>query len=225
MLVRQVSRWGIAATLLVVAGAAKGPALAQEATTEDAMRIQMKRDADRRAAEEAEKKAEEEKKKAEEAERKKLEEEGDDYAVRNSWEVGGAFSFLWQKDEYTVEMSPSVGYFFYDRFEVSAIFNMSWESTEDEDTNQRVLDRSLAFILEPSYHLKIVKQLYVLFAVGTGVGYDWDNVDFELIPRVGLNIVFTHHGVLTPSVRVPIIFDEDGTTVQVGTTLGYTVAF
>jgi hypothetical protein len=102
---------------------------------------------------------------------------------------------------------------------------MSFENAEVEDSDVRETSQRYAFIIEPSYHLKLVKQLYLLFGLGTGVGYDGDNVDFELIPRFGFNIVFTEHGVLTPAVRVPILIDSDGTTVQVGTTLNYSVAF
>lgn len=155
----------------------------------------------------------------------KAEEEEEEYGSAHSWEVGGAFSFLWQSDKYTVDMSPSFGYFFYERFELSAIFTMSFENEEIEGTSSRETSQSYAFVLEPSYHIKIIKQLFIPIGLGTGVGYDGDNVDFELIPRTGLNIVFTTHGVLTPAVRVPILIDEDGTTVQVGATLGYTVAF
>lgn len=159
------------------------------------------------------------------AKKAETEEAEEEYGTAHSWELGGAFSFLWQSDEYTIEMSPSFGYFFYERFELSAIFTMSFENEEIEGTSSRESSQSYAFILEPSYHIKIIKQLFIPIGLGTGVGYDGDNVDFELIPRTGLNIVFTSHGVLTPAVRVPILFDEDGTTVQVGATLGYTVAF
>lgn len=217
MTARQVARWGLAALLVATTFALEEAALAGPAdeAAQEAAKSEPEREA---AAERAEERADEE-------ERKKKEEEEDDYGVTNSWEVGGSFSFLWQSDRYTIEMSPQVGYFFYDGFEVSAIFTMGFINEEIEGTSSRESSQSYAFILEPSYHIKVVKQLYIPIGLGTGVGYDGDNVDFEIIPRTGLDIVFTHHGVLHPSVRVPILIDSDDVTVQVGTTITYTVAF
>ena len=55
------------------------------------------------------------------------------------------------------------------------------------------------------------------------MGYDGDNYDFEVIPRVGLKIGVGRSGELTVATRVPIITDSDGTLVGVGFEAGYSV--
>ena len=47
----------------------------------------------------------------------------------------------------------------------------------------------------------------------------------KMIPRVGLEIELIQHGILHPSIRMPIIIDSEGTTVGVGGAIAYTVAF
>ena len=65
-------------------------------------------------------------------------------------------------------------------------------------------------MLEPSYHLPLREELFLLSGVGLGVGHDGDNFDFEIIPRMGLNVGVGLVGVLTPALRVPIIKPSSG---------------
>ncbi len=76
---------------------------------------------------------------------------------------------------------------------------------------------------------------YLLGGLGVGVGYDGTTTGFELIPRLGLNIVITEHGVLTPAVRAPIVMgveDDEETgernfdaSAELVVDVGYTTYF
>ena len=64
--------------------------------------------------------------------------------------------------------------------------------------------------MEPSYHLPLddEESLFAFGGLGVGVGYDGDNPDFELIPRVGLNIEVGSRALLNPAIGMPILFGE-----------------
>lgn len=152
-------------------------------------------------------------------------EEGEqEYADAEVLELGGRIGLLWTEDLFRFEASPTVGYFVTDAVEISAFFVAAYVNEEDDDGDRETTE-SYAFIVEPSYHVELREALYLFGGFGVGVGHDGDNFDFEMIPRVGLNIGLTRTGVLTPAVRVPILIDADGTTAGIGFDAAYTVAF
>lgn len=152
------------------------------------------------------------------------EEEDEEYTDSGVFELGGRVGLEWTEDEFTITASPTIGYFVVDFVELSLIFTFDYRSIEDE-AGERTSTKSGALIFEPSYHLPLQEGLYLFGGVGVGAGYDGDNVDFELIPRVGLNIGVGRSGVLSPAARVPILVDSDGTTAGFGFEAGYTVAW
>jgi hypothetical protein len=149
--------------------------------------------------------------------------EDSEYGEARSWEIGGSLAARFSEDERNLIASPSVGYFIADRVEISAIVALSWTEVENESPEPNTTTRSTSLILEPSYHHPIDDNLQVLFGLGFGVGYDGDNPDLELIPRLGLNILTSRSNIITPALRVPIEFgkshgdeeDEFGTAVGV----------
>ncbi|HLV64537.1 MAG TPA: hypothetical protein VKY73_01940 [Polyangiaceae bacterium] len=162
---------------------------------------------------------------AEAAAQEATEEEDDDYAEAGVLELGGRLGVNWSEDTFGIEGSPSIGYFVVEFVELSAIARISYVNQRDADTGEREKTQAYALVLEPSYHVPLREGLFVFGGLGVGVGHDGDDFDFEMIPRVGLNISVTLHGILSPSVSVPIVMDADGTVVGLATEVGYTVAF
>lgn len=150
-------------------------------------------------------------------------EEDEEYAEQNVIEVGGTAAFLWTEDAVTLDLSPTVGYFIVEYVELSAFLRVAYERREDPETGERASTKHGALILEPSYHIPLREALFLFGGLGLGVGYDGDNYDFEVIPRVGLRIGVGRSGELTVATRVPIITDSDGTLVGVGFEAGYSV--
>lgn len=144
------------------------------------------------------------------------------YGTRGTTELGGSAALGWTEETFNLDVSPTVGYFIVDRVELSALLRISYQSQED-DSGDRTSLKGGAFVLEPSYHLPLQDELFLLGGLGLGVGHDGDNFDFEIIPRVGINVGVGLVGVLTPALRVPIIIDADGTLVGMGFEVGYSV--
>jgi hypothetical protein len=129
------------------------------------------------------------------------------YATKGTFEFGGSVATSWTPSLFELDIKPQVGWFVADRFELSAILSFGYEN--EVDGGERVSTQSGAFIVEPSYHFPIGEEsLFAFGGLGAGVGYDGDNPDFELIPRVGLNIEVGSRGVLSPAVGLPILFGE-----------------
>lgn len=130
-------------------------------------------------------------------------EDDDSYAHRGAIEASGGLSTAWTRDLFTITLGPRIGYFLADRFELSALLDLSYAQARGE---RFTLAGTLA--AEPSYHvpLSAKEQIFLFTGLGVGAGFDGRKGAFELIPRAGANLVFGRAGVLTPSVRVPILF-------------------
>jgi hypothetical protein len=147
------------------------------------------------------------------------------YGRKGTVELGGSIGIDWTNNAFSAEVSPTIGYFLADLVELSALLRFSYQSQEDDDGGGRTSIKKGAFVIEPSYHVILQEELFLETGLGVGVGYDGDNADFELIPRVGLNIGVGLVGLLTPAISVPILFDADGTTAGLGFQVGYAVTW
>ena len=145
-----------------------------------------------------------------------VDEDADDnhYTDEGNFEIGGSIGFDWTSDLFRLSVGPSLGYFVADRFELSLIARIEYQNAELAD-GSREDAKSGSIVFEPSYHLPIASESVLgLFGLGIGAGYDGENPDFELIPRLGLNIEVGRAGVLTPALRVPILFGEGKCDVE-----------
>lgn len=145
----------------------------------------------------------------------------EDYVEQGTLEIGGAIGGSITDDTKTFAASPSVGYFIADRVELSAIVTFEYTRVEDEDTGRSQSTKAGLFVLEPSYHHPIASNVLVAGGLGLGAGYDGDNVDFEIIPSIGLDILTSRSNAITPTIRVPIVIGEEsgpsgGTETSVG---------
>jgi hypothetical protein len=146
------------------------------------------------------------------------------YGQKGAVELGGSVGLNWTNDAFGLDVSPTVGYFIMDRVELSALLRVSYEDQEDDD-GERESVKSGALIFEPSYHLPVREEVFVLAGLGMGIGHDDEDFDLEIIPRVGLNIGLDLVGVVTPSLKMPILIDNDGTSAGLGLEVGYSVVW
>jgi hypothetical protein len=154
-----------------------------------------------------------------------------EYGLQGQLEFGGSLNIAWTPDLFTVGATPQIGWFVIDRLELSARFMIGFQNAKDDDGRTKTTAGSVLF--EPSYHLPIADALFLLGGVGVGVGYADDKPQFEVAPRVGLNIQVGRSGVLTPAVLVPILIgknhgaDNDETGVLAGVTfeIGFSTVF
>lgn len=144
----------------------------------------------------------------------------DEFSSRGTLEVGGSVGAIITENTSTLTASPTVGYFVADRIEVSGIFQIAYTRVEDafgNDDSQTVG----SLIVEPSYHYPIGPDVLVAGGVGLGGGYDGDDINFQVIPSLGLDVLTSRRTVITPTLRMPIVVAdagelEDGVDTDIG---------
>jgi hypothetical protein len=140
--------------------------------------------------------------------------EGNKYSLQNSVELGGAAGLSWSSSQFSFTLSPNVGWFVIDRFELSAIFGLTY--TNLSTAAGRVGHTVTSLLIEPSYHIPFGKQILGFAGLGLGTGYDGTQWVFNFVPRAGLNILLGQNAVFTPAVLLPIgIGGSSSATFQV----------
>jgi hypothetical protein len=114
-------------------------------------------------------------------------------------ELGGSAGFRLGSDFSQVNVSPSVGWFIADNFQVSGIIDLGYISAEDADGSTADATVFTA-IVEPSYHLPFTRSIFGFLGLGVGGSYVSDlGGGFVTAPRVGANFLVGRSGLLTPS--------------------------
>jgi hypothetical protein len=134
--------------------------------------------------------------------------ETEDFVEQGTLEVGGAIGAIITEDTSTFTASPIVGYFVADRIQVAGIFQIAYTRIEDElgeDDSNTVG----SLIVEPSYHYPVGDEVAVAGGIGLGGGYDGEDINFQVIPSVGLDIMTSRETVVTPTLRIPIVIGDD----------------
>jgi hypothetical protein len=144
----------------------------------------------------------------------------EDYVQKGTLQIGGSVGAAITEDTSLFTASPTVGYFVADNIEISGIFQLVYTRTEDDfggdDSNT-----TGRLIVEPSYHYPVGNEVAINGNVGIGGGYDGDDINFLVIPGVGLDILTSHETVFTPTLRMPIVIgDEPGPDGGVDTNVG-----
>jgi hypothetical protein len=155
------------------------------------------------------------------------------YGQQGVLEAGGSMGLTIASNLRDVNVSPSLGYFLGDNFEVSGILGMSNVKAGNESSTV------WSALAEPSFHFQLDRQLYGFIGVGVGGAYiDGLGTALAVAPRVGMNFVVGTSGVLSPSLSYEYTMHDtmtakaaDGTTdvtlLAVSSTLraniGYTV--
>jgi hypothetical protein len=155
------------------------------------------------------------------AEDKKAPGEGS-YGRKGTLELGGSVDFNWDQNLFTLGLTPTVGYFVAERIEVTALFSLEYENLSVAGSRTGRTVGSL--LIEPSYHIPVETEARGIWAFGgIGLGGEWDggSVNFDVAPRVGLNIGLGKSAVFTPAISVPITFGNEtlvGLKIEAGIT-------
>lgn len=145
----------------------------------------------------------------------------EEYASKGTLDAGGSVGVSITDSAATVSATPTVGYFIADRIQIAAQLTLAYERVEDAETDTTSSSTSIAATLEPSYHLPLSDDLLLAGGLGLGGGYDGEHPDFEVVPRVGLDVVTDRANVITPSIRLPILIGRShGDDGEVGTDVG-----
>lgn len=145
-----------------------------------------------------------------------------EYATAGTFEFGGALSVRWTDRILALTASPSFGYFLRDRFQLSALLDVTYTRLSDDGVTTS--SKTASFVVEPSYHSPSRDDVWLLGGLGFGVNYDGEHVRFELIPRVGVNLEVGRSSLVTPSFAVPILIGS-GTTAGVAFQVAITTFF
>lgn len=130
------------------------------------------------------------------------------YARGGVLEFGGSLSFMNGNRFTDLSVSPQVGFFLTNNFELSVLATVSYNrnpvalTAEKGGGNVMNHSTSVVALVEPSIHLPIADHLFVFGGLGVGVAYHkhaQEEVGFALAPRVGFDIMVGRSGVLTPA--------------------------
>jgi len=142
-------------------------------------------------------------------------------------ELGGSANFIGANDFTQVSLNPSIGWFFMDNVQISAILGFSHLSAEGVDAT------FVNALIEPSLHIPFSDTVFGM--LGGGVGLSWvegPGLGFAVAPRIGMNILIGRSGILTPQFFMQYATHEAivtpaGSLLAVSATygagLGYTV--
>lgn len=109
-------------------------------------------------------------------------------------ELGGSAGFMSASNFNSVSINPSIGWFFADNVQISAILGFSYQSAEGQDATM------FSLLLEPSYHLPFSRSMFGFLGFGIGGAHVNDaGFGFAIAPRIGANFLVGRSGILTPS--------------------------
>jgi hypothetical protein len=149
------------------------------------------------------------------------------YSRAGVMELGGSLNFSAVGDAKTFSARPSIGYFFFNNWELSGILAWNQISNNGASTN------FYSVLAEPSFHVPFNKTVFGFLGAGFGVSGGKD-VDFgvALAPRAGMNFLVGRSGLFTPEISVQYstssaVATPQGTVIAVNTSFnvgaGYTV--
>lgn len=119
------------------------------------------------------------------------------YAEAGVLELGGSISFVTANEFNQVSLSPTVGWFFTNNFQISGILALHRVSQGANDTLYWTL------LAEPSYHYPFTKTVFGFVGLGLGIAHSDAAGDGAAIqPRLGANFLVGRSGILTPSIFV-----------------------
>lgn len=154
-------------------------------------------------------------------------------------ELGGAIGFTAGEQFSQFRATPSIGWFFADNLQLSALLGLRYNSQtiEINGADDDISSVSLSLVFEPSYHLPFSDTTFGFLGLGVGLGYlspDQGDTETGLLisPRLGMNFLVGRSGILTPYLHVDytsagVYATPGGDAVAVdiayGGNIGYTV--
>lgn len=155
-------------------------------------------------------------------------------------ELGGSLGFTAGEGFSQFRATPSIGWFFADNLQLSALLGLRYNSQETEvlGVTEKISATSLSLVVEPSYHLPFSDTVFGFLGIGVGVGYfspsEGDaETGFLVSPRLGMNFLVGRSGILSPYLHVDYtsadIYNIPGggqafaVNIAYGGNIGYTV--
>jgi len=142
-------------------------------------------------------------------------------------ELGGSVGFQLATDYRQINVSPTIGWFAADNFQLTGILDVANVSVNDESTTV------FGILAEPSYHLPFNRTTFGFLGLGMGASYVTSlGTGFAMAPRLGANFIVGRSGILTPTISWQYTTHDtnmtgDTTVVAVSSALraniGYTV--
>ena len=127
-------------------------------------------------------------------------------------ELGGSVGMQFATNLRQMNISPSIGWFVADNFQVSGIFDFANVST---DGNSATIFGGLA---EPSYHLPFSRVVFGFLGLGVGASYVKSlGTGFAVAPRLGANLLVGRSGILSPALSWQ--YTTHDTSMDTNTTL------
>lgn len=143
------------------------------------------------------------------------------YATRGVVELGGIMGLDVREETIDFTIAPTVGYFVVDRLELTLMPLLRVRSVED-DTGDSQTNTRFAVIVEPSYHLPFMDNLYGFIGTGLGLTYEsGPGVEFLFRPVAGVDIMIGRSGILKPALFLDVGLDAG--SMGGGVQVGYTV--
>ena len=113
------------------------------------------------------------------------------YARAGVIELGGGLSWTTSTPKSSFILTPQVGYFLLDNFQLSGLMRWTMAGSTVE---------AITALVEPSGHLPLWDTLFAFAGLGVGASYRHGaKTGFAVAPRVGLNVLVGRSGIFTPS--------------------------
>jgi hypothetical protein len=142
-------------------------------------------------------------------------------------ELGGFAGLTAATDFLSTNVSPTIGWFFADNMQISAILGLAHLRTDDDSATM------VSVLAEPSYHVPFNRSVFGFLGLGLGAAYQQgQGLGFAMAPRIGANIMVGRSGVLSPALSYQYNshdtaeMEGDRYTVMstaLAATIGYTV--
>ena len=153
------------------------------------------------------------------------------YARAGVLELGGSAGLTIAQDIRAMNLSPSVGWFLVDNFELSAILDVTHLKAGGESATL------FSALVEPSFHLPFNRSVFGFVGMGVGAAYSSDlGTGLAVAPRVGMDVMVGRSGILRPSLSYEYTthdamgaVDADGnstvTLVAISSTLRFNIGY
>jgi len=139
-------------------------------------------------------------------------------------ELGGSFGFTGASNYTSLSINPTIGWFFIDNVELSAIVGVNYSKISS------VSNTVMRLLIEPSFHLPLSQTAWAFLGVGAGVASVPNpsgdkTTGFALSPRLGANILVGRSGLFSPALFVDYtsggsVSTPQGTVIAVNTAYG-----
>jgi len=150
-------------------------------------------------------------------------------------ELGGFANFTFAQDFTSIGFAPTIGYFFVDNLQLSAIIGINHvsQTTADPASGEEIDGSATQMLLlaEPSLHIPFSQVVYGFLGLGLGLASESQSpgegagAGFAIAPRLGVNVMVGRSGIFTPAIQgvyqtTEAIRTPQGAVVAVKSTFG-----